>query len=110
MTILDQGWTEERVKGLLDVLNLVGGMPDWNPEHLEKLRDWCSAHEKNPTRVEAQLEFISYELCNSHEGVGSALKLAKNVNEARTAVEPFVKLLSASEKLMGTAAAPIKKT
>lgn len=57
MTILDQGWTEEQAKGLLDVLNLVGGTPDWNPEQLEKLHD-CLAHEKDPG-ARAQIEVLA---------------------------------------------------
>jgi hypothetical protein len=40
MTILDQGWTEEQVKGLLDVLNLVGGMPDWKPDRRYWPKRW----------------------------------------------------------------------
>jgi hypothetical protein len=58
MTILDQGWTEEQAKGLLDVLKLVGGTPDWNSEQLEKLHDL--AHEKHPTRgARAQIEILA---------------------------------------------------
>lgn len=90
MTLLDQGWTEEQAKGLLDCLKLVGGTPDWKSQHLQKLRDWCLAHQKNHSTIESQLEFIAYELCNSYEGVGMALKQAKTVEQARLAVEPYV--------------------
>ena len=93
MTLLDNGWTEEQAQGLLDSLNLEGGTPKWKWEHLQKLRDWCSANEKDSATVEGQLEFIAYELCNSYEGIGMALKQAKTVREAREAVEPYMKQL-----------------
>ena len=76
MTLLDQDWTQEQAQGLLDSLNLDGGTPKWKPEHLKKLRDWCSAHGKDSATVDGQLEFIAYELCNSYQGVGKALKQA----------------------------------
>ena len=47
MTILDNGWTEEQARGLLDSLMLNGSIPNWKPEHLQRLHDWCSAHEKD---------------------------------------------------------------
>ena len=97
MTLLDQDWTQEQAQGLLDSLNLDGGTPKWKPEHLKKLRDWCSAHGKDSATVDGQLEFIAYELCNSYQGVGKALKQAKTVKESREAVEAYVRLLSARE-------------
>jgi hypothetical protein len=93
MTLLDNGWSGEQAQGLLDRLQLVGGTPDWKPEHLKRLRDWCSAHEKDHITIEGQLEFIAYELCNSYESMGMALKQATTVDEARRAVEPYVRLL-----------------
>ena len=32
------------------------------PEHLQKLREWCSVHDKDCETVEGQLEFIAYEI------------------------------------------------
>lgn len=93
MTLLDNGWTEEQAQGLLDSLLLVGGPPNWKPEHLQRIRDWCAAHKKDHTSMEGQLEFIAYDLCNSYEAVGLALKQAKTVGEAREAVEPYARLL-----------------
>ena len=93
MGLLDDGWTEEQAKGLLDCLGLKGGVPDWKPEQLQKLRDWCSAQEKDPYTIEGQLEFIAHELCNAHEGIGMALKQAMTVEDARRAVEPYVRSL-----------------
>ena len=81
MALLDNGWTEEQAQGLLDSLNLEGGTPKWKWEHLQKLRDWCSANEKDLAPVEGQLEFIAYGL----------FKQAKTVREAREAVEPYMK-------------------
>ena len=43
MTLVDDGWTEKQAQGLLDSLRLTGVVPDWKPEHLQKLYDWCSA-------------------------------------------------------------------
>jgi hypothetical protein len=95
MAILDDGWTEEQAKGLLDELRLAGGTPKWKSEHLQKLRDWCSANEKDSTTVDAQVEFVAYELCNSHEDIGRALKQANTKKEAQKAVEPYVRALAA---------------
>lgn len=91
MGLLDDGWTEEQAKGLLDLLGLKGGVPDWKPEHLQKLREWCSAHERDPNTIEGQLEFVAHELCNAYEGTGLALKQAKTVEHSRRAVDPYVK-------------------
>lgn len=43
MSLLDEGWTEVQAIGVLDMLKLKGGIPNWKPEHLQKLHDWCSA-------------------------------------------------------------------
>lgn len=94
MTLLDTGWTEEQAQGLLDSLNLGGGEPDWKPEHLRRLHEWCSVHNKEWTTVEAQLDFIAYELLNSFQAVGLFLMRAKTVEEAREAVQPFVRRLA----------------
>jgi hypothetical protein len=94
MTLLDTGWTEEQAQGLVDSLKLGGGEPAWRPEHLQRLHDWCSVHNKEWTTVEAQLDFIAYELLNSFQAVGMFLKRAKTVEQAREAVQPFVRRLA----------------
>ena len=94
MTILDNGWTEEQARGLLDSLMLNGSIPNWKPEHLQRLHDWCSAHEKDSTTIDGQLEFIAYELLNSFQAVGMFLKRAKTVEEATEAVQPYVRRLA----------------
>jgi hypothetical protein len=43
MTLFDNGWTEDQAKGLIDSLKLTGGAPDWKPEPIQKLHDWCKA-------------------------------------------------------------------
>lgn len=93
MTLFDNGWTEEQAQGLLDSLKLTGAIPDWKTEQLQKLYDWCSTHEKDHKSIDGQLEFIAHELCNTYEEVGMALKQAKTVEEARRAVEPYVKAI-----------------
>jgi hypothetical protein len=93
MTLVDDGWTEEQGAGVLDSLRLTVVVPDWKLEHLQKLYDWCSAHEKDHENIEDQLEFIAYELCNTYKGIGMALKLAQTREEASKAVEPYVKAL-----------------
>ena len=99
MPLLDNGWTEEQAKGLCDSLKLTGGIPDWNPHHLGKLRDWCSANGKDPNTIDGQLEFVAYELCNTYEAIGTALKQAKTVEEAKKAVEPYVRALQNEPEL-----------
>jgi len=94
MTLLDTGWTEEQAQGLLDSLKLIGGTPDWKPEHLERLRDWCSAHQKDSTSIEGQLEFIAQELLDSFQAIGCFLRRAKTVEEAKDAVQPYVRRLA----------------
>ena len=96
MTILDNGWTEDQARGLLDSLMLNGSTPHWKLEHLQRLHYWCSSHEKDLTTIEAQLEFVAYELLNSFQAVGAFLKRAKTVEEAREAVQPYVRRLSAA--------------
>jgi hypothetical protein len=93
MTLLDSGWTEEQAQGLLDGLGLSGSVPNWKPEHLQRLLDWCSARAKNHKAIEGQLEFIAFDLCNAHEAVGIALKQVNTREDARKAVEPYVTLL-----------------
>jgi Phage tail lysozyme len=95
MTLLDNGWTEEQAQELISSLNLVGGPRYWKPEYRQKLHDWCSAHEKDQTTIEGQLDFIAYELRNSYQMIGNALDKAQTVEEAKEAVELFVRLISA---------------
>jgi hypothetical protein len=97
MTLLDQDWTEEQARGLLESLDLDGGTPKWKLEHLRRLRDWCSAHGADPATIDGQLDFIAYELCNGFQAVGMALKRAKTAEEARDVVEPYVRRLSVPE-------------
>jgi hypothetical protein len=94
MTLLDTGWTEEQARGLLDSLKLKSGLPEWKPEHLQRLRDWCSTHKKNASLTEAQLEFVADELLHSFQAVGIFLKRAQTVEEAKEAVRPYVKRLA----------------
>jgi hypothetical protein len=94
MTLLDTGWTEEQAQGLLDSLKLNGGMPEWKPEHLQRLRDWSSTRQKDASTIEAQLEFIADELLHSFQAVGMFLKRAHTVEEAKEAVRPYVRRLA----------------
>jgi hypothetical protein len=94
MTLLDTGWTQEQAQGLLDCLQLNGGIPDWKSEHLQRLNDWCSAHHKDFNKSEAQLEFVAHELLHSFQAVAMFLKRAKTVEEAREAVQAYVTRLS----------------
>jgi hypothetical protein len=93
MAFLDDGWTEEQAQGLLDSLKLSGAVPNWKHEHLQRLYDWCRANAKNYKAIEGHLEFIAFDLCNAHEAVGMALKRANTREDARKAVEPYVRLL-----------------
>jgi Phage tail lysozyme len=93
MTLPDSDWTPEQAEGLLDSLKLNRGLPDWRPEALKRLHDWCGTHQGDATNVEAQLEFIAYELLHSFKFVGICLKRAKTVEEARQAVQLYVRRL-----------------
>jgi Phage tail lysozyme len=93
MTFLDNGWTEEQAQGLLDKLRLTGGIPNWKPEHIQKLRDWCRARDKDDTAIDGQLEFVAHELLDNYQDVALALRKAKTVEEAREAVDPYVRRL-----------------
>jgi hypothetical protein len=95
MSLLDNGWTEQQAAGLLDSLGLEGGVPEWDPKYLQKLRDWCSAHDKDWTTIEGQLEFVAYDLCHTYERIGAVLKRSETVEEAKEAVEPYVKAIQA---------------
>jgi hypothetical protein len=90
MTVYDNDWTEEQAQAVFEALKLVGGIPNWKPEQLQKLRAWCLAREKDPATIDGQLEFVGYELCNSYEGIGRALKQARTLEEARKAVQSYV--------------------
>jgi hypothetical protein len=93
MALLDDGWTEEQAQGLLDSLGLSGPVPDWKPEHIQRLYDWCNARRKDPKTFGVQLEFVAYDLCATHSAVGLALKQARTREAARSAVEPYLKIL-----------------
>ncbi len=93
MVLVDDGWTEEQAAGLLESLKLNGGIPDWNSKYLQRLRDWCFVHGKEWTTLDGQLEFVAEELCHTYERIGAALKQARTVQEAKEAVEPYVKLV-----------------
>jgi hypothetical protein len=73
MTPLNHGWTEEQVRATR------------KPQP-------CRRHPQDT--VEGQLEFISYELRNSYQIIGTALDKAKTVQEAKDVVELFVAILS----------------
>jgi hypothetical protein len=94
MTLPDSDWTPEQAEGLLDSLKLNRGLPDWRPEALKRLHDWCSTHHEDASTVEGQLEFIAYELLHSFRSVGIFLKRAKTVEEARQAVQLYVRRLA----------------
>jgi len=94
MTLLDTGWTQEQAQGLLDSLKLNGGMPEWKPEHLQRLRDWSSTRQKDASTIEAQLEFIADELLHSFQAVGMFLKRAHTVDEAKEVVRAYVRRLA----------------
>jgi hypothetical protein len=93
MTLLDNGWTGNQAQAVLDGLKLRAGRPDWKPEHLHRLEEWCSVREKDPTSIEIQLEFVAFDLLHAYQGIGMILKRTKTIEEARRAIEPYVNLL-----------------
>ena len=97
MVLSDEDWTDDQAKGLLDALQLAGTIPRWKTEHLQRLYDWCATNKKNHSTIEAQLEFVAYDLCNTYDWAGLALKSATSVEEAQSAVEPYVRILTAHQ-------------
>ena len=55
----------------------------------------ASAHEKKPNTIESQLNFVGYQLMNTHEGIGRELSRAATYESAKEAVEPYIELLKA---------------
>lgn len=98
MTLLDEGWTAEQAQALLDRLMLNQGLPDWKPQYLKRFEDWCAAEGKDENAIDSQLEFVAYDLCNEHETIGMALKLARTFDEAKAAVDPYVSMLRAESE------------
>ena len=87
-------WSDDQALALLDSLKLEGGRPKWKQEHIDRLHDWASAHEKKPNTIDGQLSFVGYQLLNTHEGIGRELSKAQTYDNAKEAVEPFVNLIS----------------
>ena len=92
--LLDEGWSPEQAQAVLDKLMLREGIPDWKPQHLKRLEEWCAAEKKEKNSVDTQLEFVAYDLCNEHQTIGMSLKLARTLEEAKAAVVPYVRMLS----------------
>ena len=89
MTLLDGDWTSQQARSL----KINCGVPDWKAEALKRLCEWCSSHQEDATTVQGQLEFIAYELLHSFKAVGILLKRAETVEEAKHAVQPYVRRL-----------------
>lgn len=94
MKLLDNGWTEEQASGLLDSLKLNDSSSNWKPEHVQRLHEYCAARGMDPKTSDSQLEFIAHDLISSFQGIGTFLKRAKTVEEAREAVQLYVRRLS----------------
>src|SRR3954468_4091807 len=97
--LLDEGWSPEQAKAVLDKLTLREGIPDWKPQHLNRFEEWCAAQGKIKNAVASQLEFVAYDLCNEHQTIGMSLKLARTLEEAKAAIVPYVRMLR--EKQIG---------
>ena len=91
--LLDEGWSAEQAQAILDKLMLREGIPDWKPQHLQRFHDWCAAEGKSKNAMDSQLKFVACDLCNEHETIGTALKLARTLDEAKAAVDPYVSML-----------------
>ena len=48
-----------------------------------------------PGGARSQLEFVAYELCHSYQSIGAALRNAATFEQAKQAVEPYVRLIRA---------------
>jgi hypothetical protein len=87
-------WKDHQVLALVDSLKLTGGRPNWKQEHIDRLHDWASAHEKKPNTIDGQLSFVGYQLLNTHEGIGRELYRTQTYDQAKEVVGPFVRLIS----------------
>jgi hypothetical protein len=97
MTLIDNGWSEQQASGLLDSLKLNGSSPNWKPEHVQRLHEYCAARAMDPKAIDSQLEFVAHDLLNSFQGICIFLKRAKTVEEAREAVQIYVRQLKAGK-------------
>ena len=97
MRHLDNGWTEQQAIGLLDSLKLNASSPNWKAEHVQRLHEYCAARGMDPKVIESQLEFVAHDLLNSFQGICIFLKRAKTVEEAREAVQLYVRRLKAGK-------------
>ena len=86
-------WKDHQVLALVDSLKLTGDRPKWKQEYIDRLHDWCSAHEKKPNTIDGQLNFVGYQLLNTHEGIGRELYRAETYDRVNEIVEPYVRLL-----------------
>jgi hypothetical protein len=93
MALLDDGWTEEQAQGLWDGLNLSGSVPDWKPEHLQRLYDWCSARRKNHKTIEATTGIHCLRPLPYTSSDRDGTQAGSTREAARKAVEPYLKIL-----------------
>ncbi|MET0668213.1 MAG: hypothetical protein ABWZ01_06875 [Methyloceanibacter sp.] len=62
---------------------IVCRLSDW-------LKRWCSASERDPTIIEAQLDHLDYDLRNAYHKIGEQLNAATMQEEARNIFAPYV--------------------
>ena len=90
MTLLDNGWTDEadsRASPQPEPRRWNSQVETGTPPKVAILVR--QVRKRTQTPCDGQLEFVAYELCNTYEGVGMALKHTKTVEAAREAVEPL---------------------
>jgi Phage tail lysozyme len=90
--LMGLGWSREAANGICDHLTLTEkplNICRWQGERLSKMLDWCSAREMGPSSLDAQLQHLHWELTNSYHKVGTAIRAAETVEEARKAFAPY---------------------
>jgi len=88
-----KGWPPLAAAGIIDHLSLGQEQPNicrWQGCRLSKMLDWCSASERDPSIIEAQLEYLDYDLRNVYHKIGEQVRAAETAQEARKAFAPYI--------------------
>jgi hypothetical protein len=91
--LVGMGWTREQAAGVVANLRVHSSpwnIAGWQRAHLQRLADWCSAHEHDRATIEGQLAFLDHDLHSNYHYIGSRVKAAKTASEAAAAISPYL--------------------
>ena len=67
------------------------GIAQWNPDTVEKLKEWCSKNKRQYTDEKAQIDFLLYDLRTNNRGLWTTLS---STSESELGAYSAVKLLA----------------